>query len=40
MMADWTPVTKSLPPENLVVLITVQVGNKRGTAIGFVREGK
>ena len=40
MMTDWTPVTKSLPLENYVVLITVQVGNARGTAIGYVRKGK
>ena len=40
MMADWTPVTKVLPPENFVVLITVQIGNERGTAFGFMRKGK
>lgn len=30
----------ALPLENHVVLITVQVGNARGTAIGCVRKGK
>lgn len=42
MMADWTwtPVTKSLPPEKLLMLITVQIGNKRGTAFGFMRDGE
>lgn len=41
-MADWawTPVTKALPPEKLLVLITVQIGNKRGTTIGFMKGEK
>ena len=42
MMADWSwaSVTKALPPDNLLVLITVEIGNKRGTAFGFMRDGE
>lgn len=42
MMADWawTSVTKALPPEKLLVLITVEIGNKRGTAFGFMVDGE